>query len=72
MDDHRQVDGWDPSPLGQLYKPKHFNRQGIAVHGFGSVPPYAVSHGCVRVSLAAMTWMWNTSQLQIGTPVRVY
>ena len=30
-------DGWDKSPLGQLYNPFYFNG-GIAVHGYESVP----------------------------------
>jgi lipoprotein-anchoring transpeptidase ErfK/SrfK len=69
---YRQVDGWDPGPLGPLYMPKYFNRQGIAIHGYPSVPPYPASHGCVRVSLAAIEWMWRTDRLPIGTPVWVY
>jgi N-acetylmuramoyl-L-alanine amidase len=67
----RQVDGWDPGPLGALYKPKYFNG-GIAIHGFGSVPPYPASHGCARVSLEAISWMWRAGKLPTGTPVWVY
>ena len=33
----RYVNGWDKSPLGQLYNPFYFNG-GIAVHGYESVP----------------------------------
>jgi peptidoglycan hydrolase-like protein with peptidoglycan-binding domain len=69
---YRQVDGWDSGPLGRLYRPKYFNRQGIAVHGYPNVPPRPASHGCVRVSLPAMDWMWRTGQLPIGTTVLVY
>jgi lipoprotein-anchoring transpeptidase ErfK/SrfK len=69
---YRQVDGWDPGPLGRLYKPKYFNQQGIAVHGYTNVPPYPASHGCVRVSLSAIDWMWRTDQLPIGATVLVY
>jgi lipoprotein-anchoring transpeptidase ErfK/SrfK len=69
---YRQVDGWDSGPLGNLDRPKYFNRQGIAVHGYPNVPPRPASHGCVRVSLAAMDWLWRTGQLPVGTTVRVY
>ena len=44
----RKVDGYDPSPLGILYKPMYFTG-GYAIHGNPSVPPYPASHGCVRV-----------------------
>lgn len=66
----RQVDAWDPGPLGSLYRPKYFNG-GIAVHGYSSVPPYPASHGCARVSIAAMDWLWENGSLDHGTPVIV-
>ncbi|PSK90514.1 peptidoglycan hydrolase-like protein with peptidoglycan-binding domain [Murinocardiopsis flavida] len=66
----RGVDKWDPGPLGKLYRPKYFNG-GIAVHGYGSVPPYPASHGCARVSLAAMDWLWKDGRMSYGTIVRV-
>lgn len=66
----RSVDGWDKSPLGRLYRPRYFNG-GIAVHGYAAVPPYAASHGCVRVSLAAMDWFWRDDRLARGTRVVV-
>lgn len=44
----RKVPGYDPSPLGVLYKPMYFVG-GYAIHGNPSVPPYPASHGCVRV-----------------------
>ena len=44
----RKVPGYDPSPLGVLYKPMYFYG-GYAIHGNPSVPPYPASHGCVRV-----------------------
>jgi lipoprotein-anchoring transpeptidase ErfK/SrfK len=67
----RQVDGYDPGPLGVLYRPKYFTG-GVAVHGFPDVPPYAASHGCVRVTNAAMDWLWATGRTPIGRPVWVY
>lgn len=68
-----QVDGWDGGPLGDLYRPKYFETtQGIAVHGFPEVPPRPASHGCVRVTVPAMDFLWGEGLLPIGTPVMVY
>jgi peptidoglycan hydrolase-like protein with peptidoglycan-binding domain len=67
----RQVDDYDPGPLGVLYRPKYFY-QGVAVHGYPSVPPYPASHGCVRVTNAAMDWLWANNALPIGGSVWVY
>ena len=66
-----QIDGWDHSPLGWLWRPKYFNG-GIAVHGYAEVPAYPASHGCVRVSIEAMNWLWTTGAIPVGTPVVVY
>ncbi|GIF17175.1 peptidoglycan-binding protein [Actinoplanes teichomyceticus] len=67
----RQIDGWRNAPLGLLWRPKYFNG-GIAVHGATSVPPYAASHGCARVSIAAMNWLWKNDALPLKTRVWVY
>jgi hypothetical protein len=67
----RHVNGWDKGPLGNLYRPKYFNR-GIAVHGYASVPSVPASHGCCRVSLPAMDNLWGPGGLKLGTEVRVY
>ena len=67
----RQVGGWDRSPLGMLWRPKYFVG-GIAVHGYESVPPYPASHGCVRLSIAAMDWVWASGLAPISTRVVVY
>lgn len=66
----RQIDGWRTSQLGRLYRPKYFHPDGIAIHGYTEVPAYPASHGCVRVSLAAMDFLWP--RLPIGAEVRVY
>jgi N-acetylmuramoyl-L-alanine amidase len=68
----RQVDGYDRSPLGQLYRPKYFTNTGIAVHGYTDVPSYPASHGCIRVSNAAMDYIWNNGVMPIGSAVWVY
>jgi Putative peptidoglycan binding domain/L,D-transpeptidase catalytic domain len=69
----REIDGMHESTLelGQMYRPKYF-RGGWAVHGSGSIPPWPASHGCVRVSNAAMNWIWDTWGAPIGTTVLVY
>jgi lipoprotein-anchoring transpeptidase ErfK/SrfK len=67
---YRQIDGWRESNLGRLYRPKYFHEDGIAIHGYPNVPAHPASHGCVRVSMAAMDYLWG--RLPIGTPVLVY
>lgn len=67
----RQVDKLDEGPLGGLWRPKYFNG-GIAVHGAVAVPPYPASHGCARVSNAAMNMIWANHLMPIGMPVTVY
>ena len=69
---YRQVDGWRESNLGRLWRPKYFHTDGIAVHGYENVPPYPASHGCVRVTIEAMNFLWETDALPIGTNVWVY
>lgn len=68
---YREVDGYRHAPLGVLYRPKYFY-EGVAVHGFTNVPAYPASHGCVRVTYAAMDMLWSAEHLPIGTPVWVY
>ena len=67
----RQIDGLRISPLGRLWRPKYFHG-GIAVHGSTSVPAYPASHGCVRLTNAAMDWVWASGTAPVGTPVWVY
>ena len=67
---YRAVNGWDPGPLGKLYRPRYFNG-GIAVHGYPSVPTYPASHGCVRVTIAAMDYIWAHALMPIGRAVVV-
>lgn len=66
----RRVDGWDDGPLGRLYRPQYFNG-GIAVHGYPVVPPTPASHGCCRVSLPAMDFLWGAGGMEVGTRVLV-
>jgi hypothetical protein len=71
FDIYRQVDGMVIDSLGQLWRPKFFY-EGFAIHGDSSVPPYPVSHGCVRVSNEAIDWIWSENLAPIGTEVWVY
>ena len=64
-------EGWWEGDLGKIYRPKYF-RGGIAVHGSGSVPEYPASHGCVRVSVPAMDFIWAADYMPMGTKVWVY
>ncbi|MGA1748009.1 MAG: L,D-transpeptidase [Ilumatobacteraceae bacterium] len=42
------------------------------MHGSYSIPDYPASHGCVRVSTAAMDWIWDQDLMPMGTPVWVH
>jgi hypothetical protein len=68
----REIDGIREGELGRLYRPKYFHPDGIAVHGSSSVPQYPASHGCVRVTNAAIDWMWANNIVPLGTTVWVY
>jgi len=65
----RRIDAWHLSPLGWMWRPNYFYG-GYALHGSNSVPTYAASHGCVRVTVPAMNRAW--SQLYIGERLYVY
>jgi lipoprotein-anchoring transpeptidase ErfK/SrfK len=62
-------DGWDKSPLGQLYNPFYFNG-GIAVHGYESVPSYPASHGCTRIPMHIAEYFHTL--VKVGDPVYVF
>lgn len=67
-----QVNGVRVGALGTLYRPKYFHPDGIAFHGYSSVPPFPASHGCVRVTNAAINFIWDANVIPIGTDVWVY
>jgi lipoprotein-anchoring transpeptidase ErfK/SrfK len=69
--DRERPDGWWIGDLGQIYRPKYFIG-GVAIHGSTSVPAYPASHGCVRVSVAAMDMIWDKDLLPRGTTVIVH
>ena len=68
---YRVIDGVDVDSLGTLWRPRFFTG-GYAIHGDSSVPPYPVSHGCVRVSNEAIDWIWANNIDPLGTAVWVY
>jgi hypothetical protein len=55
---------------GCLYRPRFFDG-GRAFHGYISVPPYPASHGCVRLTNAAMDRIWTDDLLPMGSRVVV-
>lgn len=63
--------GWWEGDLGDIYRPKYF-RGGVAIHGMTRVPNTPVSHGCVRLSTAAMDFIWENNLVPMGTPVWVH
>lgn len=68
----REYDGYRESHLGRLYRPKYFHPRGIAFHGSAFVPPYPASHGCVRMTNAAINFIWDQKLAPMGTAVWVY
>ncbi len=65
------INGWDIDSLGALWRPRFFY-EGFAIHGDGYVPPYPVSHGCVRLSFEAIDWIWANNVAPIGMEVWIY
>ena len=64
-------EGWWEGDLGEIYRPKYFVG-GVAVHGSNSIPNYPASHGCVRVSVPAMDWIWESGLMPMDTAVWVH
>lgn len=63
----REIDGIRNAPVGRLYRPKYFNG-GIALRGYTSVPPQRASHGCVRLTYAAMDDLWGAAERPSARP----
>ncbi len=68
----RQIDGYRESHLGTLYRPKYFTSAGHAIHGSASIPPYPASHGCVRLSNAAIDFIWSAGLAPLGSAIWVH
>jgi peptidoglycan hydrolase-like protein with peptidoglycan-binding domain len=69
--DREREKGWPGGDLGDIYRPKFFNG-GIALHGSYEIPNYPASHGCVRMSTAAMDMIWKDDIAPIGMTVWVH
>ncbi len=68
----RQIDGPREAERGLLWRPKYYDTtRGIAIHGSHSVPEYPASAGCIRVTNAAMDFLWSQDP-NIGAGVWVY
>jgi peptidoglycan hydrolase-like protein with peptidoglycan-binding domain len=67
----QRSEGWWDGDLGQIYRPKYFVR-GIAIHGMTNVPNYPASHGCVRVSVPGMDFIWDSGLIPLHTTVWVH
>jgi len=67
----QRAEGWWDGDLGSIYRPKYFSG-GEAVHGSNHIPNYAASHGCVRVSVPAMDWIWDSGIMPMDIPVWVH
>ena len=67
----QRAEGWWEGDLGEIYRPKYFSG-GEAVHGSNSIPNYPASHGCVRVSVPAMDWIWANELMPMDVPVWVH
>ena len=65
----RRIKGKRESDLGTLWSPMYFTG-GFAIHGSPSIPAYAASHGCVRITNRTADWMFET--VKTGTPVYVF
>lgn len=67
-----QVDGWRENELGRLWRPKYYHEDGIALHGFERVPATPSSHGCTRVTIPAMNFIWEQGLAPEGAEVVVF
>ena len=67
---YHSVDGRDEGFLGEMWRPRYF-KGGYAVHGSPSIPPYPASHGCARLSNAAMNLIWARDYMPMGSTVLV-
>lgn len=62
--------GWRDGDLGEMWRPMFYSGD-YAIHGSASIPPWPASHGCARVSTAAMDMIWAEGMLQMGGRVLV-
>ena len=67
----RQINGRRVSKLGVLWRPKYFSG-GYAMHGSSSIPGYAASHGCARLSNPAINFLWSAGLAPVGRRLWIY
>lgn len=67
---YTDASGWREGELGELYRPMFYSGD-YAVHGSESIPPWPASHGCARISVAAMDLVWAQGLLAKGGRVLV-
>jgi hypothetical protein len=67
-----RIDGWHRSDLQgwRMYRPVYFTKLGHALHGLESVPPYPASHGCARLTISEMDYLYPL--VPVGTRTYVY
>ena len=63
--------GWQDGELGEMYRPMYYSGN-YAIHGSDSIPPWPASHGCARVSTAAMNLLYSQNNVPVGRQVVVY
>ncbi len=68
---YRWTSGWQHGSLGDMWRPAYFYR-GWAIHGSAEIPPYPASHGCARVTSAAMNLLYAGGWVSVGRSVHVY
>lgn len=62
--------GWLDGELGEMWRPMFYDGN-YAIHGSELIPPRPASHGCARVSVAAMDMIWSDEVMSMGTRVLV-
>ena len=67
-----EVDGWRDGRLGRMWRPKYFHEDGVAIHGYPTVPAYPASHGCARVTMDAMDYIWEAGLAPKGSAILAY
>lgn len=67
----RWANGWQTGQLGSMWRPTYWKGD-FAIHGSQSIPPYPASHGCCRVSTAAMDMLWAGGWVSLKRRVVLY
>lgn len=61
---------WESRKYGGIMVWSSFFYGGVAVHGFGSVPSYPASHGCVRIPIPDSKYVYDN--MPVKSMVHVY